>query len=234
MPTVVPNEGELLLLIFGLGGLPAKAGLYRNNVSLDGNTNYYLFEQLKTGGGRNYAEKSIDNAMNLTGLITGQYYVYTDSYGRAMATYCENSANESNIIWTFNSTDAGDGYSVKGYFMYSLVLPFDGGEVEIKVGDTVTGGTSGATAKVAAIKVFSGDWSTDDAAGWMVVKDQTGTFINDEDLQVGGVTAAVSNTGTSFGGDTHKRVILAGSFTSAITVSVDTPIKVKASIQLYS
>lgn len=55
-------------------------------------------------------------------------------------------------------------------------LDFTSGSVEIAEGDTITGAISGATATVERIIVTSGDWSTNDAAGRLILSGQTGTF----------------------------------------------------------
>ena len=59
-----------------------------------------------------------------------------------------------------------------------------GGTTEITEGQTVTGGTSGATATVRRVIVQSGDWEAGDAAGYFVLSDVSGTFAA-ENLNVG-------------------------------------------------
>jgi len=55
-------------------------------------------------------------------------------------------------------------------------LAFAAGNVQPAIGATVTGGTSGATGVVRRIVLSSGDWSTDDAAGYLILTGVTGTF----------------------------------------------------------
>ena len=65
------------------------------------------------------------------------------------------------------------------------------GTVAVAEGSTITGATSGATAKVAVIpagEITSGTIAAGTAAGKMNVYDVVGTFTNGENLQVGGVT----------------------------------------------
>ena len=59
-----------------------------------------------------------------------------------------------------------------------------GGTTEISEGDTIEGGTSGATATVERIQLQSGTWAGGDAAGWFTLSGQTGTF-QAENLDVG-------------------------------------------------
>ena len=72
------------------------------------------------------------------------------------------------------------------------LLSFDTGSVEIEAGDTVTGGTSGAT----GIAVIDGVWqggspyANGAAEGYLVLYDLDGTFSNGEDLEVSAVKRA--------------------------------------------
>lgn len=59
-----------------------------------------------------------------------------------------------------------------------------GGAYEIKVGDVVTGATSGAKATVRRVVLQSGSWAGGTAAGYLVTSDQTGAFVA-ESLNVG-------------------------------------------------
>ena len=72
-------------------------------------------------------------------------------------------------------------------------LKFDGGTAAILDGQIVTGATSGATATVKRAVLETGSWSTSDAAGRLVFASITGTFADNENLQVGGVTKALAN-----------------------------------------
>lgn len=73
-------------------------------------------------------------------------------------------------------------------------VKFDVGQNEISVGDTVLGATSGASAVVTYIVVQSGDWSTNDAAGYVHYTTVSGgPFINNEFLTVSAVNMARAN-----------------------------------------
>lgn len=70
-------------------------------------------------------------------------------------------------------------------------LDFTTGSAAFALGDTITGATSGATGKaLSAGVVTSGTFGTSDAAGYVGLGAVTGTFLNGENLQVGGVTRA--------------------------------------------
>lgn len=65
-------------------------------------------------------------------------------------------------------------------------LGFDSGSTEIKADMEITGGTSGATAMVKEVVVTSGTWAGGDAAGFVILHDETvsGTFANDEIIKL--------------------------------------------------
>jgi hypothetical protein len=74
------------------------------------------------------------------------------------------------------------------------LLRFDAGLTSFAEGETVTGGTSGATATVRRVVVRSGDWGTDDAAGYLILTGITGTFQNNEALTTTSGSAIADGT----------------------------------------
>lgn len=77
----------------------------------------------------------------------------------------------------------------------TLEIDFTSGSTEPSEGDTLTGATSGATAVVQRVVRQSGTWSGGDAAGYLVLRSQTGTFVS-ENIDSGGANVL------SIGGDT--------------------------------
>lgn len=74
------------------------------------------------------------------------------------------------------------------------VLDFDAGSAAIAEGDTVTGATSGATGKALIDAVVeSGSYVGTDAAGYLVLTNVSGTFVDDESLQVSAVTKSTAD-----------------------------------------
>lgn len=71
-----------------------------------------------------------------------------------------------------------------------------GGTTEIVVGNTITGATSGATGLVRAVVLQSGTWAAGDAAGYLVLANQTGTFTA-ENLNVGASLNVATVAGNS-------------------------------------
>lgn len=83
-------------------------------------------------------------------------------------------------------------------------IDFTAGNTEVSVGSTVTGATSGATGKVVVAGVLeSGQYNTNDAAGYLILTSVSGTFENGESLQVSAITVATAaSTATENGADT--------------------------------
>lgn len=75
-------------------------------------------------------------------------------------------------------------------------LYFDAGTAAFQEGETVTGGTSGATATVARVVLQDGDWSTTDGEGKLILSGATGTFEDNEDLAGGTSSGAAVANGT--------------------------------------
>lgn len=74
------------------------------------------------------------------------------------------------------------------------VMAFDSGSTAIMEGDTVTGATSGATGiALYDATATSGTWGGGDAAGEIILYDVTGTFIDDEGLEVSASNVATAD-----------------------------------------
>lgn len=75
-----------------------------------------------------------------------------------------------------------------------IELKFDDGTTEITEGTTVTGGTSGATGVVRRVIVQAGAWSgTPKASGCLIFTSVTGTFQDNEHINVGGTKYALAD-----------------------------------------
>uniref|UniRef100_A0A6H1ZY33 Uncharacterized protein n=1 Tax=viral metagenome TaxID=1070528 RepID=A0A6H1ZY33_9ZZZZ len=72
------------------------------------------------------------------------------------------------------------------------ILGFDTGTSEIAVADTVTG-AAGATGEALVIEVESGSWAGGDAAGYLVLFNVVGVYVDDEILSVGGNPMAIAD-----------------------------------------
>ena len=85
---------------------------------------------------------------------------------------------------------SGSGWAVVDLGSY---IRFQNGTIEINEGDTITGGSSGATAVVARVNVGSGNWAGPTyTTGRLAVNTITGVFTDGENLQVSAVTCAAA------------------------------------------
>lgn len=73
------------------------------------------------------------------------------------------------------------------------LLRFDAGVAEILPGDTVTGATSTHSGVVRRVVLKSGSWGAGTAAGYLIFASTSGTFTNNENLQVSAGTRAVAD-----------------------------------------
>jgi hypothetical protein len=81
------------------------------------------------------------------------------------------------------------------------ILAFDAGTVEIEEGDEVEGGTSGATGiALFDATLVSGTYVGTDAAGFVVLTQVDGIFIDDEDLEVSASKVAEADGTAELGG----------------------------------
>jgi len=72
------------------------------------------------------------------------------------------------------------------------ILNFDAGTTEIEVGDTVDG-AGGASGEALVVVVESGTWAGNDAAGYLVLFNVSGDYVDDETLSVSAVASATAN-----------------------------------------
>jgi hypothetical protein len=70
---------------------------------------------------------------------------------------------------------------------------FDAGTTLINAADILDGITSGTSSEVLSVVVTSGDWGTNDAAGYIVVFNADGLYTDDEDLQVSAASVATAD-----------------------------------------
>lgn len=83
-----------------------------------------------------------------------------------------------------------DGDKIHFCVLDKVIVFTSGGTGEVKRGDTLTGATSSATAKVREVILDSGSWAGGDAAGWFLCdhEDVTGTLQSENANQAGSGT----------------------------------------------
>jgi hypothetical protein len=207
MSWYICNEGEREWLKSFLP-LGVNLGLYSNLVVPDGSLTVAGLTELLATGGRGYAQIPLTRDLLETVETTAKWLISQDSAGKAKGQYGLVATPQP---WTFNAVDVADATTVYGIFAFIWVLPFDAGSKEIKVGDTIKGGTSLATGLVTAVEVQSGTWAAGTAAGYLKIMTKTGTFQNDEDIYRAGEIATFVAAPTAAGdtysvGDTFKVV----------------------------
>jgi hypothetical protein len=221
MSVYIPNSGEKEALKAILMQQGVILGLYKNQVSPDGNMTYDTLEEMPTGGGRGYAPKVLPTAVaeGEAGVLD-KWIISLDSSGKAQALFSNVSQD-----WVFQDADVADGNTVRGAFGYFLILPFDAGAKEIKVGDTVKGATSGATGIVTAVNVTSGLWSAGTAAGDAYIKTKSGTFVDGENLivlgEIGTIAAVPTVGGTGYSVSDIVEIVTGGAGALAVVTTVD-------------
>lgn len=104
------------------------------------------------------------------------------------------------VVYAFRDNaggTAGDMYkSTSGGWVqvtFGKEIQFTGAVGEVFVGNTITGGTSGATATVVKPMLRTGTWTVS-GAGTLILSGVSGTFQNGEALQVGGITKVTSSS----------------------------------------
>ena len=86
-------------------------------------------------------------------------------------------------------TTAAKGVKLTAYkagFKLKNMINFDSGSTEPAVGATLVGATSAATGLITKIIVTSGAWGSDTAAGSVEFSTVTGTFVNNETVNISG------------------------------------------------
>ncbi|MCP4547039.1 MAG: hypothetical protein GY835_11290 [bacterium] len=120
-------------------------------------------------------------------------------YNRACYAFRDNTGGTACDMW--KSTLTGWQQVVLGNR-----ISFTAGTSEIKEGETLTGGTSSATAVINRVVVKSGNWSSNDAAGYLVIgtvtggpfQGETGTSVSGSATLSGGETANILQPGGKF------------------------------------
>ena len=194
-----PNLGEFEALKALLGSRAITLGLYSNPIVPDGSLTIAGLTELTGGGGYARIPLATDIVENAPTAL--KWYVAPDSSGNVTGQF---DLAASPQTWTFAAADVGK--VVNGIFGFTLVLPFTAGLQPIKVGDVLRQGA--VCAEVTGVEILSGGWATGDAAGYLYLRRQVGTFVAGATLvnasratatsQINVLTAAPVNGGTGY------------------------------------
>lgn len=145
---------------------------------------------------------TVIDAATVTSKENAQYLAYAADYYRSLIQVVPGSGpvrgavKHSGAVYAFRD-DAGGTQTLMykattgGWSAVPLgyELSFSAGVSQINDGDTVTGGTSGATGVVSRTVLQSGAWGST-AAGRLILSSTTGTFQNGETIRVGATNKA--------------------------------------------
>lgn len=139
------------------------------------------------GGATDYSTMAVGSIVNFQ--TSAVFTVRSDAMRGPAAT----PTQIGEYITEHTFTTAGQKFKTTTRF--GRLLAFDAGTTAITRGTTVTGGTSGATGIVRSIpdRLATGTWAGGNRAGNMFLSDVTGTWQDNEAIQVAGVTRATVN-----------------------------------------
>ena len=190
--TVVPGEGN----VNGVWVFSGDVYAFRNKT---GGATAGMYKGTATG----WTEIDLGTALNFDGTVTAGEPV-PGSTGTP-TTIVSASGAQGDLMGLSYNGDWSQGASgimvlinITGTFvdneaLQMPLLAFDTGSKELTAGDTITGATSGKTAIVTSVTITGGTIDAGDAAGYISVKNNSGTWTNSENIQVNGSNYAAVN-----------------------------------------
>lgn len=190
--TVVPGEGN----VNGVWVFSGDVYAFRNKT---GGATAGMYKGTATG----WTEIDLGTALNFDGTVTAGEPV-PGSTGTPTTIVSASGAQGDLMALSYNG-DWSQGASgimvlinITGTFvdneaLQMPLLAFDTGSKELTAGDTITGATSGKTAIVTSVTITGGTIDAGDAAGYISVKNNSGTWTNSENIQVNGSNYAAVN-----------------------------------------
>ena len=190
--TAVPGEGN----VNGVWVFNGDTYAFRNK---DGGATAGMYKATTTG----WVEVDLGTALNFDGTIedgepvpgsTGTPTTIVSASGAqgdlmALSYNGDWSQGAAGIMVLANIT----GTFVDNEALKMPLLAFDTGTKEIIAGATITGETSGKTAEVTSVTITGGSYAGSDAAGYISVKNNSGTWTDGENVQVNGSNHVVVN-----------------------------------------
>jgi hypothetical protein len=188
--TIVPGEGNVL----GVWVLGGKTYAIRNKVG-GATSGFYVDSAL------GWTEVELGTALNFDGTtingepVPGTAGTPTTIKGGTSGAQGDLMGISYHGLWETGATGRMILSNVTGTFaddedIEMPLIQFDTGSVEIVAGDSIKGATSSKEATVTSVTITSGTWSGGSAAGYISVKNNTGTWTAAEDISVGGVKRA--------------------------------------------
>jgi len=190
---IVPGEGS----VNGVWVFNGDVYAFRNEV---GGSNAGMYKSTSTG----WSKIDLGTALNFDGT-SGNGEPVPGDVGAATTISGATSNAEGDLMgisfngeWTSGSTGVMVLTNITGNFqdnedLKMPLLAFDAGSKEISSGDTITGASSGKTATVTSVTISSGSYAGSDAAGYISIKNNSGTWTNNEAINIKGAQHALVN-----------------------------------------
>ena len=189
---IVPGEGP----VRGIWVFSGDVYAFRNKT---GGASAGMYKSTSTG----WSEVDLGTALNFDGTTTDGEPVPGDTGTPTTIVGAAGAQGDLMGIsyhreWTVGAAGVMVLTNITGTFVdnENLTMPllaFDTGSKEISEGDSLVGATSGKTATVTSITTTSGTIAGGDAAGYISVKNNSGTWTNSEAINIGGVQHALVN-----------------------------------------
>ena len=190
---VVPGEGDVL----GVWLYSNVAYAFRNK---SGGATAGMYKSTATG----WDEIDLGTALNFDGTvedgepIPGDTGTPTTIVGASSGAQGDLAAISYHGDWSTGAEGIMVLTNITGTFtddenLQMPLLAFNSGSIEIAEGDTIVGASSGKTAVVTSVTISTGTIDAGDAAGYISVKNNTGTWTASEAININGVDHATVN-----------------------------------------
>ena len=190
---IVPGEGD----VRGVWVFSGDVYAFRNK---SGGATAGMYKSTSTG----WTEIDLGTALKFDGTTTDGEPVPGDS-GTATTIVGATSGAQGDLAaisyhgeWNTGAAGAMVLTNITGTFadnenLTMSLLAYDSGSIEISDGANLVGATSGVTATVTSVTISSGTIAAGDAAGYISVKNNSGTWTDDEVININGVDHATVN-----------------------------------------
>ena len=190
---VVPGEGDVL----GIWLYNNVAYAFRNK---SGSATAGMYKSTATG----WEEIDLGTALNFDGTtdsgepIPGDTGTPTTIVGASSGAQGDLAAISYHGDWSTGAEGIMVLTNITGTFtddenLQMPLLAFNSGSIEIAEGDTIVGASSGKTAVVTSVTISTGTIDAGDAAGYISVKNNSGTWTASEAININGVDHATVN-----------------------------------------
>jgi hypothetical protein len=190
---IVPGEGDVL----GIWLYNNVAYAFRNK---SGSATAGMYKSTATG----WEEIDLGTALNFDGTtdsgepIPGDTGTPTTIVGASSGAQGDLAAISYHGDWSTGAEGIMVLTNITGTFtddenLQMPLLAFNSGSIEIAEGDTIVGASSGKTAVVTSVTISTGTIDAGDAAGYISVKNNSGTWTASEAININGVDHATVN-----------------------------------------